>query len=122
MTLNFDLIMKNLNIGYYFVMVATQRASLSSDNSYLFDSDCFVKIFCQVKDDIVYTFSSPTKFDSDCFVMIFCQVKDVLVYTFSSSTKFNSDCFVEIFCQVEDGFLLLLFFFFILITSLFIKI
>ena len=31
-TLKFDLILKNFNLGCYSVMVAAQRASLSSDN------------------------------------------------------------------------------------------
>ena len=34
LTLKFDLILKNLNLGCYLVMVATRRASLSSDISY----------------------------------------------------------------------------------------
>ena len=34
LTLNFDLHLKNFNLGCYLVMVAAQRASLSSDNSY----------------------------------------------------------------------------------------
>ena len=34
LTLMFDLILKNLNLGCYLVMVAARRASLSSDNFY----------------------------------------------------------------------------------------
>ena len=34
LTLNFDLLLKNFNLGCYLVMVAARRASLSSDNSY----------------------------------------------------------------------------------------
>ena len=34
LTLKFDLLMKNFNLGCYLVMVAARRASLSSDNSY----------------------------------------------------------------------------------------
>ena len=33
-TLKFDLLLKNFNHGFYLVMVAARRASLSSDNSY----------------------------------------------------------------------------------------
>ena len=35
LTLEFDLHVKNFNLGCYLVMVAARRASLSSDNSYL---------------------------------------------------------------------------------------
>ena len=34
LTLKFDLLLKNFNHGFYLVMVAARRASLSSDNSY----------------------------------------------------------------------------------------
>ena len=34
LTLNFDLLLKNFNLGSYLVIVAARRASLSSDNSY----------------------------------------------------------------------------------------
>ena len=34
LTFKFDLLVKNSNLGCYSMMVATQRASLSSDNSY----------------------------------------------------------------------------------------
>ena len=34
LTLKFDLLLKNFNYGFYLVMVAARRASLSSDNSY----------------------------------------------------------------------------------------
>ena len=35
LTLKFDLLLKNFNHGFYLMMVAVQRAPLSSDNSYL---------------------------------------------------------------------------------------
>ena len=34
LTLTFDLLLKNFNLGCYLMMVAARRASLSSDNSY----------------------------------------------------------------------------------------
>ena len=34
LTLKFDLLLKNFNLGCYLMMVAARRASLSSDNSY----------------------------------------------------------------------------------------
>ena len=34
LTLKFDPLVKNFNLGCYLVMVAAQRASLASDNSY----------------------------------------------------------------------------------------
>ena len=36
LTLKFDLLLKNFNLGCYLMVVAARRASLSSDNSYLF--------------------------------------------------------------------------------------
>ena len=41
----FDLILKNLNLGFYLVMVAARRASLSSDNSYKLSSATDERIF-----------------------------------------------------------------------------
>ena len=35
LTLKFDLLLKNFNLGCYLMMVAARRASLSSDNSYI---------------------------------------------------------------------------------------
>ena len=35
LTLKFDILLKNFDIGCYLVMVAARRALLSSDNSYL---------------------------------------------------------------------------------------
>ena len=34
LTLKFDLLLKNFNLGCYLIMVAAPRVSLSSDNSY----------------------------------------------------------------------------------------
>ena len=34
LTLKYDLLLKNVNLGCYIMMVAARRASLSSDNSY----------------------------------------------------------------------------------------
>ena len=46
LTLKFDLLLKNFNHGFYLVIVAAHRASLSSDNSYwllMRDHRCLIK-------------------------------------------------------------------------------
>ena len=58
LTLKFDLVLKNFNNGFYLVMVAAQRASLSSDNSYYL-------VTLTLKFDLLVK-----KHNFDCYLMI----------------------------------------------------
>ena len=49
LTLKFDILLKNFNHGFYLVMVAVRRASLSSDNSYYGRSTVTNKESCKNK-------------------------------------------------------------------------
>ena len=92
LTLNFDLLLKNFNNGCYSVMVAAQRASLSSDNSYLY---------------FEYLVISPVKYRVTacticCLSIVFNSFKKLKKCMYTSALTFKFNVVDKIICVCSD--------------------